>query len=351
MSQRLPIMCQKPMIKGRAPHFLCFFIGFTILTLAGCQERLVLEERTPFGTGGIRMGDTAIAEIDGTKIYLSDIERTAIIRGLIENGGSLVPGDPVFQTILDEKIDQRLLALEAFKQAIDQNNETRRRLNEAKERILANVLIETYLSDRVNEETLRNLYEAQTKLANRGVEMRVRQIVVETEEDGLEILERLKKGESFKGLARKESIDEESGKKGGDLGFVTRDMMPPAIAQIAFQTDVGALSDPFKTSQGWTVLKVEDRRRPAQSSFEDMRDELKQFMTYDEMQKLIRNLRTNGEIKFLYGKSVTTPQSDLSLEDTLVSDIEPETTLGTNTKSNNEIEKSNETADKTDGAE
>ena len=44
------------------------FIG--VITLAGCQDRLVMSDNSPFGEGVVRLGDTEVAEIDGTKIYL-----------------------------------------------------------------------------------------------------------------------------------------------------------------------------------------------------------------------------------------------------------------------------------------
>ena len=74
----------------------------------GCQDRLIMADNSPFGAGVVRLGDTEIASIDGTKIYLSDVERTAASQGLIEVGSPLTPGQPIFQKVLDELIDQRL---------------------------------------------------------------------------------------------------------------------------------------------------------------------------------------------------------------------------------------------------
>jgi len=286
-------------------RFFAILGSATVIMVSGCQERLVLEDKTPFGQGGVRMGDTIVAEIDGTKIYLSDVERTAAAQGLIEAGSPLVPGNAIFQRVLDEKIDQRLLALEALKQALDQDDETRRRLNEAKERILANVIVEKHLADRVNETTVRRMYEEQATLADRGEERRVREIVTETEADMLNVLERHEKGESFSALARTDSIKDSALGKAGDLGFFSRDMIDPTLGRLIFQAEIGTLTDPIQTDKGWSVFKVEDRRRPAGPSFEDMRADILSFMTYDEMQQLVRTLRTNGEVKFLYGKSTS----------------------------------------------
>jgi len=92
---------------------LCAFMG--ALMASACQDRLVMSDNSPFGEGVMRLGDTEVAEVDGTKIYLSDVERTATSQGLIQEGSPLVPGQPIFQKILDELIDQRLLALDALR--------------------------------------------------------------------------------------------------------------------------------------------------------------------------------------------------------------------------------------------
>lgn len=330
MSELLPFFLKKTDLV----RFFTTFCFVSVFSLLGCQERLVLEDKTPFGEGGVRMGDTVVAEIDGTKIYLSDVERTAAAQGLIETGSPLVPGNPVFQSVLDEKIDQRLLALEALKQALDQDDEVRRRLNEARERILSNSVIEKHLAERVNEVTLRRMYEEQASLADRGAERRIRQIVVQTEDEITEIIKRLKAGESFATLAAENSIDLDTKPKGGDMGFVTRDMLDPLIAGKVFSTDIGAITDPVQTAAGWHVLKVDDRRRPPQPQYDVMRDEILNFMTYDEMQKLVRTLRTNGEVKFLYGKGSANQPAAQSLD----SDTPPNTSEN-NKRSEEENEK------------
>jgi len=71
--------------------------GAMSLSIGACQDRLLVDDTTPFGEGVVRLGDTEVAEIDGTKLYLSDVERTAAAQGLIEIGSPLTPQNPIFQ--------------------------------------------------------------------------------------------------------------------------------------------------------------------------------------------------------------------------------------------------------------
>ena len=280
------------------------------LTLSACQDRLVMSDNSAFGEGVVRLGDTEVAEVDGTKIYLSDVERTAASQGLIEEGSPLTPGQPVFQKVLDELIDQRLLALDALRQSLDQKDETRRRLAASRERILGNVLVENHLQNTVNETTIRRMYDEQASLRDRGDEVQARHILVKDEETAKDIYKTLIDAGDFAALAREISEDEGSRDKGGNLGYFTQDMLEDTFTKIAFSTKKGSLSEPFKTEFGWHILQVQDRRKAAQPSFEEMRAEIKNFMTYDEIQNILISLRAQGDVKLLFGQAVVNNEDE-----------------------------------------
>ena len=263
-----------------------------------------MSDNSPFGEGVVRLGDTEVAEIDGTKIYLSDVERTAASQGLIQEGSPLTPGQPVFQKILDELIDQRLLALDALRQSLDQDDETRRRLSAARERILGNVLVENHLRNTVNETTIRRMYDEQASLRNRGDEVQARHILLKDEETANDIAKKLAEGADFAALAREMSEDEGSRDNGGNLGYFTNDMLEATFTKVAFSTPKGTISAPFKTDYGWHILQVQNRRKAAEPGFEEMRNEIKNFMTYDEIQNILKSLRSQGDVKLLFGQAV-----------------------------------------------
>jgi peptidyl-prolyl cis-trans isomerase C len=290
------------------------FLG--AIASASCQDRLIMSDNSPFGEGVVRLGDTEVAEIDGTKIYLSDVERTAASQGLIQEGSPLTPGQPVFQKVLDELIDQRLLALDALRQSLDQEDETRRRLSAARERILGNVLIENHLKTTVNETTIRRMYDEQASLRDRGEEVQARHILLKDEETARDIVKKLSSGGNFAALAREFSEDEGSRDTGGELGFFTNDMLEAKFTAMAFATAIGETSEPFQTKYGWHILQVQNRRKAPQPSFEEMKSEIANFMTYDEIQNVLKSLRAQGDVKLLFGQAVVNQTPTETLADT-----------------------------------
>lgn len=85
--------------------------------------------------------------------------------------------------------------------------------------------------------------------------IRCSHILTKKQSEALNILEKLKKGESFTTLAKEHSIDKASGKKGGDLGFFTKGMMVKPFEQAAFNLDKGQISEPIKTEFGYHIIK------------------------------------------------------------------------------------------------
>ena len=92
-------------------------------------------------------------------------------------------------------------------------------------------------------------------------EIRARHILLQTQEQAIEIIRQLNQGGDFENLARMFSTGP-SGKKGGDLGYFTRERMVKPFSEAAFATPVGSFtSKPIKTQFGWHIIKVEDKRK------------------------------------------------------------------------------------------
>ncbi len=283
-------------------RFYIFSVIIGVTLLVSCQNKTVFDKNTAFGEKIVRLGDTVIAEIDGTSIYLSDIEKTALAKGLINEGESLSPQNPQFQTILDELIDQRLLALEALRLSLDQNDDTRRRLAMARERILANVMVENVLAETINDEAVKRIYNEQTRLFNQGQLVRARLIVTDSKQKAVDIKKIAEKQGDFAKLAKQYSIDNSTRDLGGDLGFFGKDAVDKQIAKHAFALKKGEISEPFQTDKGkdkkvWNILYLVDKKLPKRPKLEEVRSDIVKYMTYEEIKKKIASLRLRSNIK------------------------------------------------------
>ncbi|MBN1887009.1 MAG: peptidylprolyl isomerase [Thermoflexales bacterium] len=81
-------------------------------------------------------------------------------------------------------------------------------------------------------------------------------ILVETEEKGQEVLDKLDQGEDFAKLAAEYSIDTGSKGDGGDLGWFPRGMMVSEFEEAAFALKAGETSSLVKSDYGYHIIRV-----------------------------------------------------------------------------------------------
>ena len=80
-------------------------------------------------------------------------------------------------------------------------------------------------------------------------------ILVKKNSEALMVVDRLKNGESFTNLAKELSIDNASGKRGGDLGFFRKGTMVKPFEDVAFKLEKDQISGPVKTEFGYHIIK------------------------------------------------------------------------------------------------
>ena len=90
-------------------------------------------------------------------------------------------------------------------------------------------------------------------------QVHARHILVMSEAEAMEVLVRLRSGESFAVLAQQYSQDMASREIGGDLGFFPRGVMLPEIDATAFALDPGQTSGILKTDFGYHVVQVVEK--------------------------------------------------------------------------------------------
>ncbi|WP_429912544.1 peptidylprolyl isomerase [Glycocaulis sp.] len=298
-------MCQSNRTARRCSAALAIFVSAAVLAACGAEPDRQAEPVEPAVRAEGRVDvlarflalepagpdDSVVAEVGTTVIYASDVRREIAARSLHDSPASVAPSDPIFQQVLSELTEQRLLALEALRRGMDRDIEARRRLAAAEERILGNILVETVVANSITDEAIERIYQEQNRLAPRVEEVRASHILVTTREEAEEVARLLAEGEDFAQLARQVSQDPGTRLDGGDLGYFTRDGMVQAFSRQAFDTEVGVISEPFQTDYGWHVLRVADRRVQPRPGLESLRGNIVRFLTLEGIQTLLDTVR------------------------------------------------------------
>jgi len=105
----------------------------------------------------------------------------------------------------------------------------------------------------------------------------------------------------FDEAAEKSSDDQESARRGGDLGYIIRGMLPEEVEAVAFKLQVGENSQPVESKFGWHILRLEEKRAAQRLRYETVRDDLEQVLAQnsfaDELGKYIKELRKDAKIQ------------------------------------------------------
>ncbi|MEE2526066.1 peptidylprolyl isomerase [Hyphobacterium sp. HN65] len=272
--------------------------------------------------------DNAVAVVDQTVIYNAAVQREALAQGLVGDGERLSPDDPEYDRLVDELVDQRLLALEARRRGLQNSPEARRRIAAAEERILGNILLETEIAVQVTDEAAQRLYSEQTGLARPGEQIRARHILVDSLEAAEAIIALFNDGRDFAELAVQYSQDVATRIQGGDLGYFSRDGVLPEIASAAFAAREGELAGPIETEAGWHVLLIIDRRAPSGPSFEEIRPSIVRFLTFETISRLVDSLREDASIE------IVSPESEIATESPAIALDAPEAEAGEGAEDN-----------------
>jgi peptidyl-prolyl cis-trans isomerase D len=99
-----------------------------------------------------------------------------------------------------------------------------------------------------------------------------------------DLLKQLKAGADFAELAKKYSEDDGSKKNGGDLDFFGRGRMVPEFEQVAFNLEPGQLSDVIKSSFGYHIIKVVDKKPGTTKTLAEVRPQLNDQLVAERAQ-------------------------------------------------------------------
>ncbi len=99
-------------------------------------------------------------------------------------------------------------------------------------------------------------------------------------------------GADFAALATKYSEDEASKDKGGDLDFFGRGRMVPEFEQAAFDLAPGAMTDLVKTSYGFHIIKVIEKRVGGTRPLSEVSAQITEQLKWERAQTQAANLAT-----------------------------------------------------------
>ncbi len=254
----------------------------SVLALAGCQESApkgAAPEAKPAASapkpasGG--PSGPVLATYDGKSFTLGDYREA--VAGLNARA----------RKSLDESVDRRkqfienhiisnLIYQEGVERGYDADPDIQRRLDELKEHLVVQKVMEQQQNATVTDAEVREYYDThQQEFSTEKV--KASHILVDNEELAKEIVAKLRQDKSqFAALAAEHSKDLSNAKRGGDLGLFGRGRMVKEFEDAAFALpNDGDISDPVQTRFGWHIILRTGREDGSVQPFDQVQNQIK----------------------------------------------------------------------------
>jgi peptidyl-prolyl cis-trans isomerase C len=263
--------------------------GLASAAVTGCLAMVLFASHT------VRAEDAnpVLAKVNGAEIRQSDMALAEE-----ELGPSLAQIDPATkkENVLSFLIDMKIVAKAAEDKKVENDEDFKKRLAFARNRLLMDSLLATEGKAATTDEAMKKVYDDASKQITGEQEVHARHILVATEDEAKEVEEELKKGADFAELAKKKSKDP-GASDGGDLGFFTKDQMVPEFSAVAFALEPGKISDPVKSQFGWHVIKVEEKRNRKAPDFDQVKSQIETYVTRKAQADYVAKLREGAKIE------------------------------------------------------
>lgn len=194
------------------------------------------------------------------------------------------------KTYLDRLVIKKLLLGEAAKSKIEDEKDFQNRLTDIKEQLLIESLLKKKIAadSQLTDDNMKKYYDANKEKFKKEKEINTRHILLKTDEEAKQIMERLQKGEDFVELSKKYSIDPNAKASGGEIGFHPKGTLLPEYEAAAFKlTKVGQVAGPVKSQFGYHIIRLEGTKPPAYVSFEEVKDFIRQQLVQEKQKELL----------------------------------------------------------------
>jgi peptidyl-prolyl cis-trans isomerase C len=309
-----------------------------------------IAKSAPVATSAAVAGEVVVARVNGSEINRKELDAAvqALAMQMAQRGRQVPPGATaqLQHDVLEEMIGRELLLQEGSKHVpADVDQKAQAQIEMVKKQLggeerLKETLVESGVTfdeyakrvrnNVIVQETIRQLVDKEVKIAPEEVKSfydknpeqfkqpetaRASHILIRVAPDASDDVKKekraqieaarslVKNGAKFADVAKKVSEDPGSAANGGDLGFFPRGKMVPEFDTAAFSLKTNELSNIITTQFGYHVLLVTDRKPAQTASFDQVKDELGQFLKQRKGNEAVRDhvteLRKTAKVEML----------------------------------------------------
>lgn len=256
------------------------YLGFGIFTGFEVYSK---KSESQLTKTSVKLYPLPVATVNGGVIWAKDYyQQLNYIRQFSSKTQQAFPDQTTLRKqIIDQLVEGKILEMQAVRYHVRVTNKD---VNDAYQKIVdqsggatevKKVLSELYGMTEGDFKVLVRQQVVREKIQNEVIaQVKVSHILIKDETRANDVAARAKKGEDFAALAKQYSEDSKSKDAGGELGWlakgqlVVNDTSIPEFDTASFDAKSGDIVGPVKTSIGFEIIKVEDKKGQVSENFD-----------------------------------------------------------------------------------
>lgn len=243
------------------------------------------------------------------KMDSGNITKDDLYKEMKETNGDQILQNLAFKKMLEDKYDvsdkldkqvkkakDQFDDEDKFKSALEQQGYDSE--DQFKDSLKQQLLMQKATTDgvKVSDKEMKKYYKDNK---DQFAEVSASHIAVDKKKKAKSIKKKLKNGADFADMAKKNSTDKDTAKKGGKLSKIDSSStdVDPQVAQKAMGMKKGEVSDPVQTQTGYEIIKVTDK---GTKSFKDVKSQIKDAVTQQKAKSpfdVLKKLKKDQNVK------------------------------------------------------
>lgn len=266
------------------------FIIFSIVTLLIIITSLLILSKAGQQAGQKRI----IAKYDGGVVTLAEAQKALkkinAQQKEQKNINFLALDLTQQELLLKEIIGKKIAYQEALKRKLNKTKKYKLAIETLKTELLVQDLYEDIAQEVLTEAKIQEEYNNLITELQDKTEVKISIIIVAEEQKAQKIYNLVRKNpKSFKEQAKQHSLDQISGKNGGNMGYVFKDSLSPEILANFANFKIGKVNTPINLGDKWVLVKLEDERAAVIPEYDNIKAIISESIAKKSVQDFILN--------------------------------------------------------------
>lgn len=266
------------------------FIIFSIVTLLIIITSLLILSKAGQQAGQKRI----IAKYDGGVVTLAEAQKALkkinAQQKEQKNINFLALDLTQQELLLKEIIGKKIAYQEALKRKLNKTKKYKLAIETLKTELLVQDLYEDIAQEVLTEAKMQEEYNNLITELQDKTEVKISIIIVAEEQKAKKIYNLVRKNpKSFKEQAKQHSLDQISGKNGGNMGYVFKDSLSPEILANFANFKIGKVNTPINLGDKWVLVKLEDERAAVIPEYDNIKAIISESIAKKSVQDFILN--------------------------------------------------------------